>query len=204
MDGIDGEELSQGRTGPPPSLLTGRTLLAVTALAVAVGAGLFLTRGSGSPEPDPVVAPSLHRSATGLGVAAVCPAVTDRRDRLAVSFELRNSGPLDVTLTNVEPHPTGPTPAAGSAVPLRPAAAASSGGSCGAPGSEAAGGLLRPGQTRLITFRFRPPSGCPRTAATRVTVRPRVSEMVGTTTVPVRRDLGPVEFDPCPGAGARE
>jgi hypothetical protein len=47
-------------------------------------------------------------------------------------------------------------------------------------------------------MRFRLPKDCPQPLPVQATVRLRVNQMTGTTTVPVFADLGSVTFDTCP------
>jgi hypothetical protein len=72
------------------------------------------------------------------------------------------------------------------------------GGSCARPGTQAAGGLLAPGDVQVVTKRFRLPKDCPAPYPVQATTVLRVNQMTGTTTVPVLNDLGSVDFDRCP------
>jgi hypothetical protein len=200
------EELAQGGDGGPSRL--GPLAWVVIAL-ICVGGGVLLLSGHGGgtsaatgsatpPAPTSSAAqphPSLVQDAPDdprltVNIGAVCPASTDGRKRLRVSFELVNLGANDVTLLGVKPL----LPLHG----LQPVGTATSGGSCAQPGTGASGGLLPAGEKRLFTMHFRLPKSCPQPFPVQASVRLRVDQMVGTTTVPVFADLGSVEFDTCP------
>jgi hypothetical protein len=140
--------------------------------------------------PAPPSYPALPAPGENLTLGTVCPAATDHRTTLAISFELLNLTANDVTVIGVTPR----LPLGG----LRARGPTTAGGSCRKPGADAAGGLITAGQKRLFTMRFRLPKVCPTPLPVQAAVRLTVDQMVGTTTVPVLSDLGSVEFDSCP------
>ncbi|HST85367.1 MAG TPA: hypothetical protein VLL08_26745 [Kineosporiaceae bacterium] len=195
------EELDQGEPDEP----TGLSLLAWAAIAVICLLGgvmfmLFRTDAEPVEEPSSSTPVALPNSAPNLttarnldqqlGLGRICPAVTDGRKALAVSFNLVNLSDTAVTVMDVEPR----LPLGG----LRPSGPNTAGGTCEHPGRRAPGGLLFPGDTQLITMRFRLPKKCPQAYPVQARVALRVNQMVGMTTVPVYNDLGAVVFDSCP------
>ena len=195
------EELTQGQ--PEDDEPTGLSPLTWTAIAVVcVLAGLvFLifqspTEPLAGPTPaHPGVARTglslIEHPAEKLNIGGMCPAVTDGAKTLIVSFTLVNISTMDVVLMDVKPV----LPVGG----LRSLGANRAGGTCEHPATEAVGGLLTPGESQLITMRFRLPKVCPQAYPLQSRVRLVVNQMVGTTTVPVYSDLGVITFDSCPG-----
>jgi hypothetical protein len=202
-NGVEYEELELG--GPEDR--TGLSPLAWIALAVAcvlAGVMFLIFRGPGEPVAGPVPDVDASPSGSGLTLAVqpaeklqlgrICPAVTDGRTTLIVSFNLVNVSTTPITVMDVRPV----MPIGG----LRPRGPNTAGGTCEHPGSEAPGGLLAPGATQLVTMRFRLPEDCPQAFPVEVRIRLRVHQMVGTTTVPVHSELGSINFDSCPGPAA--
>lgn len=192
---MDLEELSHGAAEPARVPLGGWIGLALA--SVLAGVAFMVLNGPPPVEPGPrpgLEAPGLAARPPGvLSIGAVCPPVTDGPDVLAVSFELQNLSGSPLTLLDVQPVP----PAGG----LSPTGVVTAGGSCRVPGVDRPGGLLRPEEIQLITLRFDLPAECPQPYPVQVRVGLRAEQMVGTTTAPVRRDLGEVRFDTCPRDG---
>jgi hypothetical protein len=116
---------------------------------------LPLTHQNGpKPSPRPIVArPTGPDQRQYVGVTMICPAVTDHRKRLAVTFQLSNVSESDVFVTSVR-----------SVLPLhglRPRGPATAGGSCPNPANLAARGLISPEQSRFYTLNFALPNNCP-------------------------------------------
>lgn len=192
------EVLNQGEPErDEPTSLSPLGWIAIALVCVLVGVVFLVFRGAGESVSGPV--PTTRRApgfsamsnpGQNLDLGRICPAVTDGRTTLAVSFTLVNVSHISVTVMDVEPV----LPIGG----LRPRGANTAGGTCEDPGMEAPGGLLHPGATQLITMRFRLPKECPQPFPVQARVRLRVNQMVGTTTVAVYSDLGSVDFDRCP------
>ena len=201
------EELDSGGGGEPSHL--GPAAWVAIALACLVGGVLLLSGPRGStprvaepaftlpvqtfsavPIPGPSVQPVPDDPSLTLNIGLVCPATTDGRKTLSVSFVLVNIGGTDVTLLSVRPR----LPLPG----LQPIGKTTTGGTCAQPGTQVGGGLLAPGEQRMFTMRFRLPKDCPQALPVQATVRLRVNQMVGTTTVPVFSDLGSLHFVTCP------
>jgi hypothetical protein len=203
---VEFEELNQGEPDEEPTGLSPLAWMAIGVICLLGGVLFMLFRVDAEPvaEPSPSTAvalpnpgPSLGPNQTStfnpnqqLGLGRICPAVTDGRKRLAVSFNLVNISTSEVTLMDVEPQ----LPMGG----LRPSGPNTGGGTCEHPGRRAPGGLLFPGDTQLITLRFRLPKECPQPYPVQAQLSLRVSQMVGTTTVAIYNDLGDVVFDSCP------
>jgi hypothetical protein len=199
------EELDSGG-GDEPSHL-GPVAWVAIALACLVGGLLLLSGPRGGPTaaepgftppvqtfsavpiPGPSVQPVPDDPSQVLTIGLVCPATTDGRKSLSVSFVLVNVGGTDVTLLSVVPL----LPMNG----MQPVGKTTTGGTCAQPGTEVGGGLLAPGEQRLFTMRFLLSTDCPQALPVQASVRLRVNQMVGTTTVPVFSDLGSVHFDMC-------
>ena len=200
------EELNQGEPDDEPTGLSPLAWAAVAVMCLLGGLMFMLFRIDAEPvvEPSPSTALALPSSGPNqgsnltasfspdrqLGLGRICPAVTDGRKTLAVSFNLVNISHSEVTLMDVKPR----LPMGG----LRPIAPNTAGGTCEHPDKKAPGGLLFPGDTKLITMRFRLPKGCPQPYPVQARIDLWVNQMVGTTTVPVYNDLGSVVFDSCP------
>jgi hypothetical protein len=202
------EELEQGGDLEPSRLGPG-AWIGIALAAVVAGAFLLSGPGGGGtdalpsitppvqtftaePIPGPSVQSLVNDPGASLNIGLVCPAITDGRRSLSVSFELVNIGSTSVTVLGVKPL----LPLAG----LRPVGTTKSGGSCGEPGRNPTGGILFAGQKELFTMMFQLPKNCPKALPVQASVRLRVNQMVGTTTVPVFSDLGSVEFVTCPSA----
>jgi len=203
---VEFEELNQGEPEQEPAGLGPLTWVAVAVGAVLAGVLILVFTGGDEPldEPVPTAAalpgPSVRSDLAlafgpgqNLALGRICPAVTDGRKTLTVSFTLVNVGDLNVTLVDVKPV----LPMAG----LRPRGPNVAGGTCEEPGTDPPGGLLTPGDTQLITMRFRLPAECPQPYPVQARVRLRVNQMVGMTTVSVYDDLGTVDFNSCPVPG---
>jgi hypothetical protein len=196
---VDLEEIVDDATAPTrASVLFWVTL---TVIGVVVGSVLVAHRTSTPPETTAVVAtseaakpiplpsvPEIIGLGQNLALGYTCPAVTVGGATLAISFQVVNFGEQDVTLLSVTPD------LAHSG--LRTAGNPTMGGACSEPGNDAPGGLISPGDSRLITLRFTRPASCTGTGkgqALDVSAR----QMVGTTTKALKSDLGLVHFIGC-------
>jgi hypothetical protein len=185
-------------------------LVWVVLAVVGLVAGL-LVLGHGSPEPsssEPSSLPSTHQNGpkpsgrpivrlpTGpnqrqyVGVTSICPAVTDHRKRLAVTFEVSNVSRSDVFITSVR-----------SVLPLRglrPRGPATAGGSCAQPENLLARGLIAPEQSQFFTLAFTLPKQCPAPYPVQVRVGYKADGFVGTSLSLLLSDLSVLDFDSCP------
>ena len=198
---VEFEELTQGQPeDDEPTGLSPLTWTAIAVVCVLAGVVFLIFQSPTEPLAGPTSTPSavartglslIEHPAEKLNIGGICPAVTDGAKTLIVAFTLVNISTMDVTLIDVKPV----LPAGG----LRLLGANRAGGTCDHPGTEAVGGLLTPGETQLITVRFRLPKVCPQAYPLQSRVRLVANQMVGTTTVPVFSDLGLITFDSCPG-----
>ena len=125
-----------------------------------------------------------------VGVTMICPAVTDHRTRLAVTFQLSNVSDSDVFVTSVR-----------SVLPLhglRPRGPATAGGSCPNPANLAARGLISPEQSRFYTLNFALPKNCPAPYPVQVRINFRADGFAGTSLSLLLSDLSVLDFDNCP------
>jgi hypothetical protein len=202
---VDVEELSQGEDVQPSRL--GPIAWLGLALVCLIGGVLLLSGQNDATSADPVATPVQTFSpapvfpapklrvlptdlADTLSIGKVCPARSDGHSTLVVSFELVNIGISNVTVIDVKP--LLPLPG------LHPEGRTLAGGSCQRLGTETPAGLMSPDDRRLFTMLFRLPPTCPQASPVQASIRVRVNQMIGTTTVAVFNDLGAVTFDTCP------
>lgn len=125
-----------------------------------------------------------------IGVTLICPAVTDGRKRLAVTFQVSNVSNSDVFVTSVR-----------SVLPmhgLRPLGQPTGGGSCANPANLLAGGLISPGQNHFYTLTFALPKICPAPYPVQVNIGFKADGFYGTSLSMLLSDLSVLDFDTCP------
>ncbi len=200
---MDLEELVDDDTAP--SRISALVWVVVVAIGLAIGS-VVVGHGPSGPvattavvEQTPVVkpvplpnVPTLIGLGHNLVLGYTCPGFTVGGETLAVSFQLVNFGQQDVTLLSINPK----LPKRG----LTVAGGPTMGGACSEPGNDPPGGLLGPGDSRLITLRFARPAVCSPAAAKPQHLDISVQQMVGATTTATKSDLGLLSFSVCPSA----
>jgi hypothetical protein len=125
-----------------------------------------------------------------LGVTLICPAVTDGRKRLAVTFQVSNVSNSDVFVTSVR-----------SVLPmrgLRPLGQPAGGGSCANPAKLLARGLISPQESQFYTLTFALPKICPAPYPVQVKIDFKADGFPGTSLSLLLSDLSVLDFDTCP------
>jgi hypothetical protein len=199
-----GDEI--GSDAPPTSRRT-RVLAAWLVAAAVVVAGIVaLRRGvdpvEGRPPASPPAAqmPSLpgqlSPSPTGplppvpaLAVGTVCPARTDGRTRLDVSFTVVNTQNAPVTLVRAEPR----FPLAG----LRSISTQVRTGSCARPGPPVHTDTVAAAGTVLVVFLLGLPATCPAPLPVGATLYELRGTHSAIAAVPLFNDLGGIHFTTC-------
>lgn len=197
---MDLEEIVDDDTATGRGLVLFWVFVAVIGLALGT---LVVSRGTSEPPPSSTAIDSTAQAEQseplpsvpeiiGLGhnltLGYTCPAFTVGGSTLAISFEVVNFGEQDVTLLTVKPL----LPKHG----LKMAGNPTMGGACAEPGNDPPGGLMAPGDSRLITLRFARPVACA-TAGKSQQLDVTALQMVGATTRPVKSDLGLLYFTFC-------
>jgi hypothetical protein len=125
-----------------------------------------------------------------IGVTLICPAVTDGRKRLAVTFQVSNVSDSDVFVISVR----GVLPMRG----LRPLGRSTGGGSCAKPAQLMARGLISPQQSQFYTLTFALPKVCPAPYPIQVKIGFKADGFEGTSLSLLLSDLSVLDFDTCP------
>ena len=199
-----GDEI--GNDAPPTSRRT-RVLLAWLVVAAVVVAGVVALRRGVDPveAPRPASPPAaqmprlpgqLGPPHTGplppvpaLSVGTVCPARTDGRTRLDVSFTVVNTLPESVSLVRAEPRfPLGGLSAISTQVRS---------GSCARPGPPVHTDTVPGRGTVLVVFLLRLPPTCPTPLPIGATLHELRGTHAGTVAVPLFNDLGGIHFTTC-------
>jgi hypothetical protein len=199
-----GDEI--GNDAPPTSRRT-RVLLAwLVAAAVVVAGVVALRRGVDPVEAPPPSSPpaaqmpslpgQLGPLPTGplppvpaLAVGTVCPARTDGRTRLDVSFTVVNTAARPVSLVRVEPS----FPLGG----LRLITTQVRSGTCARPGPKVHVDTVSPAGAVLVVFLLRLPPTCPTPLPIGATLHELRGTHAATAAVPLFNDLGGIHFTTC-------
>jgi hypothetical protein len=133
--------------------------------------------------------------AQNLTIGVICPTrpSANQKDTIGVSFELTNWGQQNVVVVDVAPR----APVRG----LHQRGPVTAGGSCAQPSENPVGGVIMSGESELFTLWFAAPEGCP-ASSRRVDLELRANQLVGMTTVAVRKDVGKLTVSTCPTVSA--
>jgi hypothetical protein len=124
-----------------------------------------------------------------IGVTCQTRLSANQKDTIGVSFELTNWGLQNVVVVDVAPR----APLRG----LHQRGPVTAGGSCAQPSENPVGGVIMSGESELFTLWFAAPGGCP-ASSRRVDLELRANQLVGMTTVAVRKDVGKLIVTTCP------
>ena len=196
METLDLETEGEGTPDDPASSGLRLLLYGVVALVLIGLASLLIANGTEATEqqvhPVPTPTQTIVLDPQPILLSRVCPVITDHRNYLTVSFQVKNVRDVPVLVTALAGHP--PIGGVTQAEPAR------SGGSCRRPGRDPLKSVIDGGGNLIYTMRWNLPDTCPEPypLQVRVTYQLPGEDVLKSDFITVLVDLSGIGFLQCP------